>query len=159
MRRAGDRASVGTPRMNCVADDLHRRPLAGSGSPGQTHGNAVTNPRIRVCSTVVLTALSLTMRNCFIPPCPSYDGTAHVRSMSFDNEHQSSCATIGFRTESSNHTTTRRSLLRGLEQPHRSALAHHVHRIAPMGARVLINGTRYKSYDGCQRDQAPLGNW
>ena len=46
-----------------------------------------------------------------------------------------------------------------LEQARRSALAHHVHRIAPMGARVLINGTRYKSYDGCQRDQAPLGNW
>ena len=26
-----------------------------------------------------------------------------------------------------------------------SALAHHVHRIAPMGAPVLINGTRYKT--------------
>jgi hypothetical protein len=25
-------------------------------------------------------------------------------------------------------------------------LAHHVSRIAPMGARVLINGTRYKDY-------------
>ncbi len=34
--------------------------------------------------------------------------------------------------------------LRGLEQARRSALAHHVHRIAPMGARVLINGIRYK---------------
>jgi hypothetical protein len=34
-------------------------------------------------------------------------------------------------------------LLRGLEQARRSALAHHVHRIAPMGARVLINGIRY----------------
>src|SRR3954454_25198986 len=47
--------------MNCVADDRHRRPLADRGSPGRTHGNAVTNPRIRVCSTVVLTAL---------PPAP-----------------------------------------------------------------------------------------
>jgi len=54
---------------------LHRRlvtilELADRGSPGRTHGNAVTNPRIRVCSTVVLTALSLAMRNCFIPTCP-----------------------------------------------------------------------------------------
>src|SRR5262249_34044748 len=39
---------------------------------------------------------------------------------------------------------SRRPLLPGLEQAHRSALAHHVHRIAPMGARVLINGIRYK---------------
>src|SRR5262249_34051239 len=38
---------------------------------------------------------------------------------------------------------SRRPLLPGLEQAHRSALAHHVHRIAPMGARVLINGIRY----------------
>jgi ABC-type nitrate/sulfonate/bicarbonate transport system ATPase subunit len=28
-------------------------------------------------------------------------------------------------------------LLRGLEQARRSALAHHVHRIAPMGARSI----------------------
>src|SRR5262249_53450561 len=40
---------------------------------------------------------------------------------------------------------SRRPLLRGLEQARRSALAHHVPRIAPMGARVLINGTRYYS--------------
>src|SRR5262245_47447357 len=39
---------------------------------------------------------------------------------------------------------SRRPLLPGLEQARRSALAHHVHRIAPMGARVLINGIRYK---------------
>src|SRR5262249_9030263 len=38
---------------------------------------------------------------------------------------------------------SRRPLLPGLEQAHRSALAHHVHRIEPMGARVLINGIRY----------------
>src|SRR5262249_17516989 len=41
---------------------------------------------------------------------------------------------------------SRRPLLRGLEQARRSALAHHVPRIAPMGARVLINGTRYKRF-------------
>src|SRR5262249_1605156 len=40
---------------------------------------------------------------------------------------------------------SRRALLRGLEQARRSALAHHVHRIASMGARVLINGTWYKA--------------
>src|SRR5262249_60927474 len=38
---------------------------------------------------------------------------------------------------------SRRPLLRGLEQARRSAVAHHVYRIASMGARVLINGTRY----------------
>ena len=29
------------------------------------------------------------------------------------------------------------------EQSRRSALANHVHRIAPMGPPVLLNGTRY----------------
>src|SRR5215468_3881800 len=38
---------------------------------------------------------------------------------------------------------SRRPLLRGLEQARRSALAHHVHRIAPMGPPVLINGIWY----------------
>jgi hypothetical protein len=31
----------------------------------------------------------------------------------------------------------------GMEHARRSALAHHVHRTAPMGPRVLINGIRY----------------
>jgi hypothetical protein len=31
----------------------------------------------------------------------------------------------------------------GMEQARRSALAHHVHRTAPMGPRVLINGIWY----------------
>src|SRR4051812_27591931 len=38
-----------------------------------------------------------------------------------------------------------RSLLRGVEQTHRPALAHHVHRPARLGSPVLINGTWYKS--------------
>jgi hypothetical protein len=33
----------------------------------------------------------------------------------------------------------------GMEQARRSALAHHVHRTAPMGPRVLINGIWYDS--------------
>src|SRR5262245_51683338 len=91
--------------MNCVADDLHRRPLADRGSPGRTHGNAVTNPRIRVCSTVVLTALSLAMRNCFIPPYPILlrDWTRALNVI--DNEHQSSCVRIGCQTGFSNPST------------------------------------------------------
>ena len=32
---------------------------------------------------------------------------------------------------------------RGMEQARRSALAHHVHRTALMGPRVLINGIWY----------------
>src|SRR5262249_59038025 len=39
---------------------------------------------------------------------------------------------------------SRRPLLCGMEQARRSALAHHVHRTAPMGPRVLINGISYK---------------
>src|SRR5258708_29475227 len=38
---------------------------------------------------------------------------------------------------------SRRPLLCGVEQARQSALANHVHRIAPMGPSVLINGTRY----------------
>src|SRR5262249_50651507 len=41
---------------------------------------------------------------------------------------------------------SRRPLLRGMEQARRSALAHHVHRTAPMGPRVLINGIWYKAW-------------
>src|SRR3954467_15422009 len=40
--------------------------------------------------------------------------------------------------------TLPRPLLRGVEQAHRSALAHHVHRTARLGSPVLINGTWYK---------------
>src|ERR1700745_2768778 len=40
----------------------------------------------------------------------------------------------------------RRPLLCGMEQARRSALAHHVHRTAPMGPRVLINGIWYKTF-------------
>src|SRR3954468_3757031 len=77
------RASEGNPRMNCVADDLHQRPLADRGSPGRTHGNAVTNPRIRVCSTVVLTALPPAPRTRSILPQPVPDnGVAHPRPTS-----------------------------------------------------------------------------
>ena len=36
-----------------------------------------------------------------------------------------------------------RPLLRRVEQAHRSALAHHVHRPARLGSPVLINGTWY----------------
>src|SRR5262249_9331748 len=38
---------------------------------------------------------------------------------------------------------SRRQLLQRLEQAGRSALAHHVHWTAPMGARVLIKGNWY----------------
>jgi hypothetical protein len=39
----------------------------------------------------------------------------------------------------------RRLLLPCLEQAHRSAVAHHVHRTARLGARVLISGTWYSA--------------
>src|SRR5215213_9347524 len=37
-----------------------------------------------------------------------------------------------------------RPLLRGLEQAHRAALDHHVHRTPRLGQWVLISGTWYK---------------
>ena len=39
-----------------------------------------------------------------------------------------------------------RTLLRGLEQTHRSAVADHVHRFTRLGTGVLINGTWYYGY-------------
>src|SRR5262249_50697373 len=55
---------------------------------------------------------------------------------------------------------SRRALLRGLEQARRSALAHHVHRTTPMGARVLINGTWYKYSNLLGRgDSDPTRAW
>src|SRR4051794_25615097 len=89
LRRAGGRASVGNPRTNCVADDRHRRPLADRGSPGRTHGTAVTNPRIRVCSTVVLTALPPAPRNRSISVGPHLCRERAVAFTAFDTEHQS----------------------------------------------------------------------
>src|SRR6202007_3295218 len=47
---------------------------------------------------------------------------------------------------------SRRPLLCGMEQARRSALAHHVHRTAPMGPRVLINGIWYKVYLTTKRE-------
>src|SRR5262249_52535619 len=50
---------------------------------------------------------------------------------------------------------SRRPLLCGMEQARRSALAHHVHRTAPMGPRVLINGIWYKS---ARASRSPRGH-
>src|SRR4029450_1550173 len=78
--------------MYCVADDRHRRPLADRGSPGRTHGNAVTNPRIRVCSTVVLTALPPAPRTGSILPQPVPDnGLAHPHPTSVATNIRVNC--------------------------------------------------------------------
>src|SRR5262249_34021997 len=64
---------------------------------------------------------------------------------------------------------SRRPLLCGMEQARRSALAHHVHRTAPMGPRVLINGIWYEAAarvlkrlkatdETAQRDASRLGS-
>src|SRR5829696_7298414 len=78
--------------------------LADRGSPGRTHGNAVANPRIRVCSTVVLTALSPAPRNRSILPDPFVQRDRTPASNILDNEHQSSCARTGSRTACSPRT-------------------------------------------------------
>src|ERR1700735_2399238 len=84
---------------------LHRRPLADRGSPGRTNGNAVINPRIRVCSTVVL-------RSCLQPRATalwclrsvSVNGGMPAPSL-IDNEHQSSSVTTGCPTVCSTTST------------------------------------------------------
>ena len=136
---------MGNPRMNCVADDRHRRPLADRGSPGRTHGNAVTNPRIRVCSTVVLTALPPALRKRSILPQPVPDnGIAHPRPTSLTTNIRVHARELDL--EPDLHLLPRhpRPLLRGVEQAHRSALADHVHRPERLGSWVLITGTWYK---------------
>ena len=118
---------------------LHRRPLADRGSPGRTNGNAVINPRIRVCSTVVL-------RSCLQPRATalwclrsvSVNGGMPAPSV-IDNEHQSSCVTTGCPIACSTTPLSDRPLLRCLEQAGSSALDHHVHRLARLGASVLIS--------------------
>src|SRR5262249_36956663 len=51
---------------------------------------------------------------------------------------------------------SRRPLLCGMEQARRSALAHHVHRTAPMGPRVLINRIWYNTFSGALHEVFPM---
>ena len=146
LRSAGGRALEGNPRMNCVADDRHRRPLADRGSPGRTHGNAVTNPRIRVCSTVVLTALPPAPRTRSILPQPVPDnGIAHPRPTSLTTNIRVHARELDLEPDLRVLPRHPRSLLRSVEQAHGSALAHHVHRTERLGSPVLINGTWYNA--------------
>src|SRR3954465_5951063 len=120
--------------MNCVADDRHRRPLADRGSPGRTHGNAVTNPRIRVCSTVVLTALppAPRTRSILLKPVP-HNGVAHPRPTSLTTNIRISARELVVEPRVRLLRRHRRSLLRRVELPHRPTLAHHVHRPPGLG--------------------------
>src|SRR5215207_10915405 len=106
--------------MNCVADDRHRRPLADRGSPGRTHGTAVTNPRIRVCSTVVLTALPPAPRTRSILPQPvPHNGIAHPRPTSLTTNIRVPARELALEPDLRFLRRHPRSLLRGLEQAHR----------------------------------------
>src|SRR3954465_581171 len=130
--------------MNCVADDRHRRPLADRGSPGRTHGNAVTNPRIRVCSTVVLTALPPAPRTRSSLPQPVPDnGMANPRPPSLTTNIRVSARELVVEPRVRLLPQHRRSLLRRLEPPHRPALAHHVHRPPGLGQCMMISAGWY----------------
>src|SRR5215203_3617406 len=121
--------------MNCGADDRHRRPLADRGSPGRTHGTAVTNPRIRGCSTVVLTALPPAPRTRSSLPQPVPDnGMAHPRPPSLTTNIRVHARELGLEPDLRLLRRHPRPLLRGLEQAHRSTLAHHVHRPESLGS-------------------------
>src|SRR3954463_7183455 len=132
--------------MYCVADDRHRRPLADRGSPGRTHGTAVTNPRIRVCSTVVLAALPPAPGTRSILPQPVPDnGIAHPRQPSLTTNIRVHARELDVQPDLPLLHGHPRPLLRRLEQAHRPALARHVHRPARLGSPVLTNGTWYHS--------------
>ena len=99
-----------------MADDRHRRPLADRGSPGRTHGNAVTNPRIRVCSTVVLTALppAPRTRSILLQPVPD-NGIAHPRPTSLTTNIRVSARQLVVEPRVRLLPRHRRSLLRRVE--------------------------------------------
>src|SRR4051794_23658072 len=133
--------------MNCVADDRHRRPLADRGSPGRTHGNAVTNPRIRVCSTVVLTALPPAPRTRSILPQPVPDnGMANPRPTSLTTNIRILARELDLQPDLLLLRRHPRSLLRGVEQAYRPALAHHVHRPTRVGQCMMLSAGWYKVY-------------
>src|SRR4051794_19734334 len=130
--------------MNCVADDHHRRPLADRGSPGRTPGTAVTNPRIRVCSTVVLTALPPAPRTRSSLPQPVPDnGMANPRPPSLTTNIRVSAPELVVEPRVRLLPQHRRSLLRRLEPPHRPALAHHVHRPPGLSQCMMISAGWY----------------
>src|SRR3954466_15870312 len=110
----------GEPSQEIVWPDRHRRPLADRGSPGRTHGNAVTNPRIRVCSTVVLTALppAPRTRSILLKPVPD-NGMANPRPTSLTTNIRVSARELVVEPRVCLLPRHRRSLLRRVEQAHR----------------------------------------
>src|SRR3954470_4158396 len=134
----------GTLAGNCVADDRHQRPLADRGSPGRTHGNAVTNPRIRVCSTVVLTALppAPRTRSILLKPVPD-NRMANPRPTSLTTNIRISARELVVEPRVRLLPRHRRSLLRRVEPPHRPTLAHHVHRPPGLGQCMMISAGWY----------------
>src|SRR3954466_14367725 len=113
----------GEPSQEIVWPDRHRRPLADRGSPGRTHGNAVTNPRIRVCSTVVLTALppAPRTRSILLKPVPD-NGVAHPRPTSLTTNIRVPARELALEPGLRQLRGHPRPLLCRLEQAHRPAL-------------------------------------
>src|SRR3954466_14589536 len=124
----------GEPSQEIVWPDRHRRPLADRGSPGRTHGNAVTNPRIRVCSTVVLTALppAPRTRSILLKPVP-HNGVAHPRPISLTTNIRVLAPELAVEPRVRLLPGHRRPLLLRVDPPYRPALDHHVHRPPELG--------------------------
>jgi hypothetical protein len=124
----------------------YRCPTGDRGSPGRTYGNAVPNPRIRVCPTVVLAVLPPAPRNSFIfrrrgliapiglsrPNGLTTNIRVHARQLAIQLDIQILRRYC-------------RPLLRGLEQTHRSAVAHHVHRDARVGPWIMNSESWYNT--------------
>src|SRR5262245_52736961 len=132
--KQGKGAALILPACNTEAMNLHLAEIAATVEPA-AHAILLVDQAGWHMSTRLVVPANVTIIT--LPPkCPELNPVenrvaVHARQLAFKPNLQII-------------RRSRRPLLRGLEQARRSALAHHLPRIAPMGARVLINGTRYK---------------
>ena len=78
---------MGNPRLLYVAD-ASRRPILDRGSPRRTHGNAVANPRIRVCQPSSRCPASYFAHQLHSLGFVSSDGKDIVMPNRLENEHK-----------------------------------------------------------------------
>jgi hypothetical protein len=116
LRSAGDRISVGNPRMNCVAGDFSPTPVGRSRQPRTNQRKCGNQPAHQSLLNRRLKVLSPALRNCFILLHPGSPQGRKNRVELIDNEHQNTCAPIGSRTGSMKVMTTssRRSAWAGI---------------------------------------------
>jgi DDE superfamily endonuclease len=131
--KRGKGAALILPACNTEAMNLHLAEIAAAIAPA-AHAVLLVDQAGWHMSTRLVVPANITI--IALPPkCPELNPVENVWQFMRDNWL--------FEPDLQIIRRSRRPFLRGLEQARRSALAHHVYRIAPMGPRVLINGTRY----------------